>query len=101
MGLEGAIELARRVGARPQDPLVHAHRLHVLGEAHSHSLPVTLQNVVTDLPRAYPANHREHECTAWLQQSCALLRDDSEVGYAVERPEVRVGSIEQVAPFEP
>ena len=92
--LERRVELGRRVVAGPDGAAVHAHGDGFARKAHGQSLPAALPGVVGDLPGAPAANHREYQPAPRPDQACALGGNRRQVGYAVERAEVGVGTVE-------
>ena len=90
---EGRVELARTVVASPDRVVVHLNGDGAARETHDRPAPAALPQVVRNLPGADPADHREHQGAARLQQARAFVRDVGEVRDAIERAEIGVGAI--------
>src|SRR2546427_1839230 len=74
VSLECAIEFARAVVACPDGVLVHADWYEVARIADFQPRPLALPQAVRNLPWADPADHREHERPARLEQTGKFLR---------------------------
>src|SRR5690348_15783403 len=96
---KGPIELAWKVITGPDRVTVHADRRHPACGPNPCAPEATAQRIVADLPRTDPADHRTHQFAAGPQQTRALGRRCFEIGYAVERSQVRIDAVEFA--FEP
>src|ERR1700722_10821188 len=70
IAFERSIKLAGGIVARPDGVLIHAYRHDIASEAHYYPRPSPPQRVVGDLPWAYATDHREHQRSARLEQTC-------------------------------
>src|ERR1700687_4715359 len=93
MRFEGSIEFARSVVPSPNRVVIHAYGYRVAGKPYSRPRPVPASQVMRNLPRAKPPDHREHERAPGPEQASAFARDIGKVGHAIERPKIGVRAI--------
>src|SRR5258708_1316778 len=97
---ERSIKLAGTRVARPKGVIIHAYGYHIAGEPYSRSSPAPTPQVMRKLPRAEAADHREYKRGARLEQARTFARYVGQVGYAIERAEIGIGTIIDALPVE-
>src|SRR6202789_1450819 len=97
---EGSIELAWTVVAGPDGVIIHADGHDIARKAQFRPSPTSTPQIMSKLPRADPADHREHERASGVEQARTFPRHVGEVGNAIERAEVRVRAVKHALAFQ-
>src|SRR5258707_1196870 len=100
MRFEGSIKLARTIVARPYGVVIHVYGYYIAGEPYSRSGPTPTPQIMCKLPRAEAADNCKYKRAARLEEARTFSRHVGQVGYAIERAEIGIGTIIDALPVE-